>query len=181
MIGLLILSGYFVDITGDGQVLVSHNNSSNKDSSSKGDMLLLGAACSWSLHLFRLSRLATSHQDEIQLQAWKTLILACCDSTWYWITYIHSGFQQQWPDCWDSKSAMAWTLMLYSAAGPGMVGDLLHQKAQMRIAASQAVIILSLEPLFSAVCAAFLLKEVPHPNDILGGCMILAAALSASL
>jgi drug/metabolite transporter (DMT)-like permease len=76
---------------------------------------------------------------------------------------------------------VAWTLILYSALGPGTVSDVLQQKGQATISASVANIILSLAALFTAmILGRVLLGELTPWQEKLGGGLILLASLVAT-
>lgn len=156
---------------------------------SSGDLLVLGAALCWSLYLFRLTQLAREFQnDELSLQAMKSIILAVLYSIWVGLSL------------WSSSSALlgsttslvalvggwiqnpaAWLLLLYSAIGPGTVADVVQQLGQKQVStASEANIILSLEPVFAAVFAFLIMGEATSLMETLGGGLILVAALVAT-
>jgi drug/metabolite transporter (DMT)-like permease len=142
---------------------------------STGDWLVLGGALSWSMYLFRLSKIGSKF-DEINLQAIKSTIVAVLYSVWF-------GFSL-WKNPatsfgWVTHLA-AWGALFYSALGPGTVADILQQKGQKHVSASEANVILSMEPVFAALCAWLLLGEVTSLQETLGGGLILVAALVAT-
>jgi drug/metabolite transporter (DMT)-like permease len=144
---------------------------------STGDWLVLGGALSWSLYLFRLSKIATNFaSQEIPLQAVKTALLAVLYSVW---------FATSWsPDMvltWMTNP-LAWAALLYSALGPGMLADVLQQKGQSLVSsASEANVLLSMEPVFAAVCAYLFMGEITSWTETMGGGLILVAALIATM
>jgi drug/metabolite transporter (DMT)-like permease len=75
----------------------------------------------------------------------------------------------------------AWALLFYSALGPGTVADVLQQQGQSRVTATVANIILSLEPVFTALFGRILLGELTTGVEKMGGCLILTAAVVATL
>jgi drug/metabolite transporter (DMT)-like permease len=140
-----------------------------------GDFLLLAGAFCWSCYLFRLSSVGDSF-DEVRLQGVKTFILAILYSIWY----IGASIQSEvllWPG-WTN--AYAWLLLFYSAVGPGAFADIIQQMGQATVSASEANVILSLEPVFTAILALFLLGEATTLLEGFGGCMIIAASLVSS-
>jgi drug/metabolite transporter (DMT)-like permease len=140
-----------------------------------GDVLVLGGALCWSLYLFRLSAIGERF-DEIKLQALKTTILAVLYSAWLvWETTTSGACQ--WLG-WQNLTA--WALLLYSALGPGTVADVLQQQGQKEVSASEANVILSLEPVFAALCARVLMGETTSLVETIGGGLILFAALIAT-
>lgn len=142
---------------------------------SRGDWLTLGGAACWSFYVFRLSQIG-SRFNEINLQATKTNFLSIFYSIWFGITLWNN------PDTlftWVGSVAV-WLALFYSALGPGTVADILQQQGQKYISAAEANIILSTEPVFAALFASSLLGEVLSFQEIIGGGMILVAALVAS-
>jgi drug/metabolite transporter (DMT)-like permease len=63
---------------------------------------------------------------------------------------------------------------------PGTLADILQQNAQKYVSASETNVILSLEPVFTALCAWLMLGEVTSMQENLGGGLILIAALIAT-
>ena len=77
---------------------------------------------------------------------------------------------------------MIWLLLFYSAIGPGTIADVVQQQGQTKVAsASESNIILSLEPVCTAICAYLLLGETTTLVETIGGGLILAAALIATI
>ena len=140
-----------------------------------GDILVLGGASCWSFYLFRLSAIGERF-DEIKLQAFKTTFLAILYSGWLAWETTTSGVCQ-WLG-WQNLTA--WALLVYSALGPGTVADVLQQKGQKEVSASEANVILSLEPVFAALCARVLMGETTSLVETIGGGLILLAALVAT-
>ena len=141
-----------------------------------GDVLCLTGALSWSLYIFRLSH--CKHYNEIHMQAAKTFVLAILYSGWYLAAKILvSPHVPLWP---GHNHWLAWLLIFYSALGPGTIADVIQQLGQSVVTAAEANIILSLEPVFTAVLGRFLLGEGTCWQEKVGGALILAAALIAS-
>jgi drug/metabolite transporter (DMT)-like permease len=148
---------------------------------STGDWLVLGGALSWSLYLFRLSKIATNFESqEIPLQAVKTALLAVLYSVWFATSWSDDGtmlLASSW-----MTNPLAWAALLYSAVGPGMLADVLQQKGQSLVSsASEANVILSMEPVFAAVCARLFMGEITSWTETIGGGLILVAALIATM
>jgi drug/metabolite transporter (DMT)-like permease len=142
-----------------------------------GDVLCLCGALSWSTYLFRLS--AVGHlYDEVHLQAIKTFVLAVLYSIWCSVEAVIRHGESQWLG-WTSITA--WALLFYSALGPGTVADVLQQQGQSHVTATVANIILSLEPVFTALFGRMLLGELTTGMEKVGGCLILTAAVVATL
>lgn len=143
-----------------------------------GDLFCLGGALSWSTYLFRLSSVGDRF-DEIQLQATKTFLMAFLYSAWCATDYLLSEPPVAPWVGWTNL--LAWALLFYSALGPGMCADILQQKGQASTSATVSNIILSLEPAFAAVFGRVLLGERTDNAEKVGGCLILAAAVLATL
>jgi drug/metabolite transporter (DMT)-like permease len=157
-----------------------------------GDILTLCGAISWSTYIYRLSAVGNRY-DNVQLQAWKNVLLATLYSFWCLIQWIwlqqqqqqqypydnHPGQQSQWVG-WQ-HAGMAWVLLFYSALGPGCIADVLQQQGQSTVTATVANILLSLEPVFTAIFGRFLLGELTSGLEKMGGCLIMIAAIVATL
>jgi len=158
MIGVVILSN-----TKDGYLNFS-----------AGDLLVLAGAMSWSAYIFRLSQCGS--YNEVDLQFWKTVILASLYTVWFLISQWHSEVS-----LWAGYgNVVAWLLLFYSALGPGAIGDVLQQKAQASIAAAEANVILATEPIFTSILGFVLLAEAVTLNEFMGGSFIIAAAVLAT-
>mmetsp|Transcript_14087 Transcript_14087/g.34126 ORF Transcript_14087/g.34126 Transcript_14087/m.34126 type:complete len:277 (-) Transcript_14087:280-1110(-) len=143
---------------------------------SSGDILILTGAFSWSLYLFRLSKIAPKF-DEVNLQAIKTTALAVFYTLWLGVSLWQNPAGITWS--W-ATNGVAWLALIYSAIAPGTVADILQQQGQKEVSASEANIILSLEPVFAALCAWLLLGETMSGLETVGGGLILMAALVAT-
>eukprot|EP00980_Cylindrotheca_fusiformis_P024158 scaffold11571_cov122-Cylindrotheca_fusiformis.AAC.21 len=167
---------------------------------STGDLLVMGGALSWSLYLFRLSKIGSKF-DEIRLQAMKTNALAVLYSLWLGLSVWQNPGTASWG--WIT-SITAWLALFYSAAAPGTMADILQQQGQKDVSASEGMlspvarwlliglylnlfsspfsanVILSMEPVFAALCARLLLGETTSLEESLGGGLILVAALIAT-
>jgi drug/metabolite transporter (DMT)-like permease len=163
LVGLTLLSGAG---GGDGGGLLALAFSS-------GDGMVLGGALSWSLYLFRLSQIGSKF-DEINLQSVKTFALAILYSVWF---FVSGGMSTTMG--WTTH-LVAWGALCYSALGPGMLADVLQQQGQKYVSASEANVILSMEPVFAALCATLLLGEVTTLPETIGGGLILLAAVVAT-
>lgn len=149
---------------------------------STGDVLVLGGALAWSMYLFRIASVGKRYA-EIPLQSIKTTLLAMLYSVWFGFSALQLVFTKGatiaalWPG-W--KNMTAWALLLYSAVGPGAVADVLQQQGQKEVSASEANVILSSEPVFTAICARLILGEITSATENIGGGLIVLGALLAS-
>jgi len=175
--GLILLSD-----RGDSSERLSASDES-MFSLSGGDLLVLAGALSWSMYVFRVSKIGERY-PEISLQGVKSILLACLYSSWFVSSMIVCFFGGGWnmvADLWRGYGEFkAWALLFFSAIGPGALADVLQQIGQKEVSASEANIILCCEPVFTAILARFLLGEVTSPSEILGGALILVAAILAS-
>lgn len=142
---------------------------------SVGDLLVLAGAFCWSTYLFRLSQCGASY-DEVDLQFWKTVMLAALYTLWFIVAQYMSE-ESLWA---GYNNVVAWLLLFYSALGPGAVADVIQQKAQASIAAAEANVILAMEPVFTSILGFIFLSEALTLTEFLGGSCIIAAAILAT-
>jgi drug/metabolite transporter (DMT)-like permease len=158
-----------------GLLLMSHEDGeSGLGHFQLGDLLCLGGALCWSLYISRLSYCESF--DEIEMQAAKTFFLAVLYTGWLVAAFIQSEtcLWQGW------TSLAAWALLFYSALGPGTLADVMQQKGQGTVTAAEANVILSMEPVFTAIMGRLFLGEVTSLQDRFGGGLIILAALIAT-
>lgn len=132
------------------------------------------------MYLFRLSRIGQKF-DEVNLQFAKTALLAILYTIWMVFELVLS------PSLLPVSSPFAWllsgsalTVLMYSALGPGTIADVSQQQGQKYVSASEANVILSMEPVFAALTAWLVLGEVTTVQELIGGGIILLAALIAT-
>jgi len=151
-----------------------------------GDICVLTGALSWSIYIYRMSCIGAVF-DEVRLQGWKTVHLATLYSLWCLAAVLHNHLVGH--DATSEPSALwagwrnpiAWLLILYSAAFPGTIADIVQQKGQAVIGAAESNVILSMEPVFTAVLGWCFLGEATTLLENLGGLVIIVAALVATL
>jgi drug/metabolite transporter (DMT)-like permease len=176
--GLTILSGGGVAAA---TAAAAPGSSSSLLAFSQGDWFVLGGALSWSCYLFRLPRITSATSlDEIPVQAVKTLLLAILYSIWFVGSLWSSAAAGTAMSFAWATHLVAWAALLYSAFGPGTLADVLQQQGQQHVSASEANVLLSMEPVFAALCAWLLLGEVTTMQESMGGALILVAALIAT-
>lgn len=139
-----------------------------------GDLLCLTGALSWSMYIFRLS--SCQAYDEVQLQAIKTVLLAVLYTIWF----VAASIQSDVPLWLGYTNLTAWAVLFYSALGPGTVADVIQQKGQSVISASEGNVILSMEPVFTALLGLLFLGEALSWQEIVGGGLIITAAVVAT-
>merc|ERR1719171_3380999 len=98
---------------------------------------------------------------EVPLQAAKSLLLAALYGCWCAASATSAFLTGGWTavsSLWEGwRSLLAWSLLVYSAIGPGFLADILQQKGQSAVSASEANIILCAEPIFTLVLAQIFL------------------------
>ena len=181
LVGLMILT------VGGGTAVASSSSELFSFSLSSGDLFVLGGALSWSMYLFRVSILGPKHSNnEIQLQGVKTGLVALLYSVWWFVSSIMNAAEGETIGLfgslppWMVSSYVVWVALFFSAIGPGTIADILQQKGQSVVSASEANVILSSEPVFATLFAVFLFGEGTSLFEIVGGGLILCAALIAS-
>ena len=196
LVGLVLLSDkgrpmaagdddeYIVEAEDDGIWAAFHSILSCL-SFSAGDLLVLGGAISWSMYIFRLSSLGNFY-PEVRLQAFKTVIIAILYTSWVIVSAIrcylvNDGGWDAVTELWLGwKSWQAWALLLFSAVATGAVADILQQWGQRHASASEANILLCIEPVFTMMLGRVLLGEITSAEEKLGGILIVFAAILAS-
>jgi drug/metabolite transporter (DMT)-like permease len=139
-----------------------------------GDILCLTGALSWSMYIFRLS--TCQGYNEIHLQAFKTLFLAFLYNLWFGFASYRSE-----TSLWIGyTNIFAWVLLFYSALGPGTVADILQNKGQLTVSAAEGNVILSMEPVFTTLLGLVFLHEALSLQELIGGALIITAAVLAT-
>lgn len=201
LIGLILLSDKGRPSTAnldDDDYVIDVGNSDDSDSVwstihwafsalslSAGDVLVLGGALSWSMYIFRLSSIGHRY-PEIPLQAIKTLLVALLYTSWVAISvarcyFVDNGGWDAVDDLWLGwRSWKAWALLAFSAIGTGALADVLQQYGQKMVSASEANILLCIEPVFAMILGRVLLGEMTSATEKAGGVLIVFAALLAS-
>lgn len=146
-----------------------------------GDLICLTGALSWSIYIFRIGKITRLGFDMSKVQAWKNIFLTLFYLLWLAGDAFRVGLgnvQSLWAG-WGSP--LAWTLIAASAIFPGIVADLFQAKGQKAVSASESNIIMSSEPLWTALLCLIFLSETMGLMSWIGGGLILLAALLASL
>lgn len=177
LFGLSVLSS---DGSGDGNVDVDGGNGDPSSSSSSsttnifnllspGDLCCLASAFCWSYYIYRLSDWGDRY-DETQTQFVKNIFMAILYSLWtigsyYWSSSTNSPTTSLW-EGW--KDPISLSILFYTALSSGAISDIVQQKAQAIVPAAESNVILSLEPVFSAVLGLLLLAEIPSIKELIG-------------
>jgi drug/metabolite transporter (DMT)-like permease len=174
LIGLVVLT-----VGGTSAAAAAVATSAFSFSLSSGDLFVLGGALSWSMYLFRISALGPKHPDLI-LQGVKTGLMAILYSVWWIGTTAVNKLPFFSIPSWMASGSIVWMALFFSAIGPGTIADVLQQKGQADISPSETNILLSAEPVFATIFAVLLLGETSSLLEMIGGALILAAAVVAS-
>jgi drug/metabolite transporter (DMT)-like permease len=158
---------------------------------SVGDAATLGAALAYSLSTVRIPIYA-ARVAPLKLAFGKSIALAVTTSAALLIGLLSSGgsggeallstatLASFWPGCCDQK--LIFYLIAWSAVGPGALSAYLHVKGQSLVGPTDAQVVFSAVPLWSAVIAAILLPgETVGPLAWVGGGGLLLAGLVAAL
>ena len=173
LVGLYILSVSHLS-NDDKDEDVSHSNSGGIGLSI-GDLFCIGGAFCWSYYIYRMSEWGDFF-DEMETQFWKNIFLASMYTSWLAIAAIMSP-TSLWPGIGDWVS---WLTLFYSALFPCTIADILQQKAQAVVPAAESNVIMSLEPVFTAILGLILLREGLAWQEIVGGGIIILASVIAS-
>jgi drug/metabolite transporter (DMT)-like permease len=182
-VGLGFLSYPNGDETEDGNDNDNHENGHVRTLSQRfstiptgldwGDFMILFSCACWSVYMLRTSAFSRQFQ-EVNLQGLKCFLTNILYCFWWFIDSYNSPEDNHWRG-W--KNGVAWVILLYSALFPGTIADLLQQKAQSFIPASESNVILSMEPIFTVAMAFFLLGEQLSWQESCGGCLLILGSL----
>ena len=152
---------------------------------SGGDAAALGAALAYSVYVYRLSELGAQGAASDLTQALKCVLQAGAYAAWAAadvallqqssgpeMTSFTEAAQQLWPGV---ASGAAWAALAYSALVPGALADVLQARAQARVSAAEASVLLAAEPLWTALLGAACLGERMGARGWAGGALLLAS------
>lgn len=149
-----------------------------------GDGLSLAAAALYSVYILRMSALGAQGLSTDLTQALKCACMGLLYLLWFLrdLSQAGTGVSLQgaaalWPG-WTS--AVAWAALAYSAVVPGALADVMQARGQSRVGAAEAQVLLSAEPLWTALLSVCLLGETLSPTGWLGGATIMAALAVSS-
>lgn len=153
------------------------NNSGTMDALNTGDPLILLAAFFYSLSTFRLGKYAGRYPDRyVRFAAWKTLAGVTVAAAWVLLEGPLS-FTRGW------DNPIAWGGTLWLALGPGALATYAQLAGQRSVGASEAQVVYSSTPLWSALLTAVLLEEggLTSGWEYVGGLLIVLAGVAAAL
>lgn len=154
---------------------------------SGGDAAALGAALAYSVYVYRLSELGAAGAASDLTQALKCVLQAGAYAAWAAadvallqqssiggpeLLSFTEAAQQLWPGV---ASGAAWAALAYSALVPGALADVLQARAQARVSAAEASVLLAAEPLWTALLGAACLGERMGARGWAGGALLLAS------
>lgn len=149
-----------------------------------GDLLILGATVSYSMATVRIPVYA-KYISPLELACGKSAVLAVIATLLlgYEIFEIHQegigGIELLWPSAVEQLSA--WKFLAWAAVMSGALSAYLHVKGQSMVTATDAQLIFSTVPLWSALIAACVLPdEHVGPLALGGGLMMILAGVVSS-
>jgi len=170
-----------------GIVVLSLDGESSSSSGASiwfGDLLNVCSTLVWSCVIIRTSQIGMLY-DEVGLQGTKNFFSAIL----YTVVVVVFAIVN-WRDGGSGdargldwlgwRNPIAWVVLGYSALGPGCIADLLQQKGQGLVSASECSLYLALEPVFAIILGQLLLGEQSSWLELLGGACIVLGALVAS-
>lgn len=173
-----------------GLLLLSASNASSSTAPmvfiQSGDMFLLGGAFCWSMYLFRMSKIGKMKSKGSMLLTWKTIFVALLYSCWLFSSVVARRYEvSTWREAlyalWAGyRDWKAWALLALSAIFPGAIADLLQQQGQKEVSATEANVLLSSEPIFTAMLSYLILGESTTIRENVGGALIVLGAIVAS-
>ncbi|GAB5372564.1 hypothetical protein AAMO2058_001676500 [Amorphochlora amoebiformis] len=166
-----------------------------------GPALLLGGAVCWSMYIIRYGKLLAGGQgmSAIGLQTWKSFLLSLLYLVWFAADISLSATQSHGenldlisrlseisPDkiseaifsAWPGRGVpLQWLAIFFSAFGVSLA-HWLQGVGQRNTSAAEANVIMSTEPLWTAVLAYVLLHESLHGLEgVFGGSLLISAGL----
>lgn len=150
-----------------------------REGMARTDLLFLASALAWSLTICRQGAFATSAELSgrvVEIQAAKNLLLAILFAGWFGVDVLLAGGDvgSQWAGCWNPS---VWALVVFSAVGCELAGDLLQALGAKGVPATEANTLLTSEPLWAALLTSAFLKERLSAGEWLGGAVLVLGAL----
>jgi drug/metabolite transporter (DMT)-like permease len=169
-----------------------------------GDVAALGAALTYSLYVYRMSEFGARGLSTDLTQAIKCVLLAGLYAAWAGSDLLRASLalsaaggaaggagggaggsfaslgaaaSSLWPGV---ACASAWGALAYSAIIPGALADVMQARGQAKVPAAEAQVLLSAEPLWTALFGAALLGERMTPVGWAGAALVLGALGVAS-
>ena len=162
LIGVLgTLAGMVILVTGGGDEMGSVR---------MGDVLVLGAAVSWSVYTV-FSRRMTKRRGVLEMTAW---------TLWAGLPFIMlMGIPDLLRTDWATVSAGAWLGIVYAGVFAIAIAYLLWYRGVRAIGQSRTSVYQNLVPVIALVAAWFWLEEMPTPQQLMGAGVILSGVVVA--
>jgi drug/metabolite transporter (DMT)-like permease len=141
-----------------------------QDSLNRGDLIILGTAVAYALHIILMSQVLKSHPPlkVAALQLWPVALIS-----WIWAAPQASLLPQ--------LGAGAWWSIIYLAVVATALVLVLQSYAQRVVPAHVAALVFVLEPVFAAFFAYWFTGEQLGAAGLIGGGMVFAALLLSEL
>ena len=128
-----------------------------------GEVLTLGCAAVYALHIIGLGRLSTpSHATGMAAVQMIAIALLCL------VVAVPDGVV--WP-----QGGGQWAAVLYMATAAGVLAIWVQTWAQAHMSATRAAVVMTLEPVFAALFAVAFGSESPTGRMLVGGALVVAA------
>jgi drug/metabolite transporter (DMT)-like permease len=133
-----------------------------------GDLWTVACALGFAIYIWRLEQLATF--APLPLTGIQMLTSALLSSVWVSVSWKTPA--------WES---LPWLSLIYLGVVTSAICIWLQTLGQRHVSASQAAIIFTLEPIYTAIFAFVFLSERLGPSGWLGAALVIVAALVSSL
>lgn len=153
-----------------GMVILVTGGSHEMGGVRTGDLLVLGAAISWSVYTV-FSRRMTKRRGVLEMTAW---------TLWAGLPFIVlMGIPDLIRTDWGAVSAGAWLGIVYAGVFAIAVAYLLWYRGVRTIGQSRTSVYQNLVPVVALIAAWFWLSEMPTPQQLTGAGVILAGVVVA--
>jgi drug/metabolite transporter (DMT)-like permease len=139
-----------------------------------GDLLTVGCAVAFGLHIALLSRYAPEHDAGAMALVQVCVCAAVCLIAW-------AVFETPaWPPAGNWPAGVWWALLLTGVVGAA-AAFYIQTRVQQRLSAARTSVVLTMEPVFAAFFGYWLAGDRLGPVQLAGGAIILASLLIAEL
>ena len=165
---LSILAGTLATLA--GMAILVTGGSHETGGARIGDLLVLGAALSWSVYTV-LGRRMTKRRGVLEMTAW---------TLWTGLPFIVlMGIPDLLRTDWAAVSAGAWLGVVYAGVFAIAVAYLLWYRGVRAIGQSRTSVYQNLVPVIALAGAWLWLEEMPTPQQLIGAAVILAGVVVA--
>jgi len=153
-----------------GMVILVTGGSHETGGARVGDLLVLGAALSWSVYTV-FGRRMTKRRGVLEMTAW---------TLWAGLPFIMlMGIPDLLRTDWGAVSAGAWLGIVYAGVFAIAVAYLLWYRGVRAIGQSRTSVYQNLVPVIALAGAWLWLEEMPTPQQLIGAAVILAGVVVA--